>query len=103
MVDDLWIQILVKSIEIPDVGYHPEINGLIPSIKEETMKKPACISERMFKYTAAGLLGAAALALTIISVTLLPVVGLVLVIPVAALAVYVFRLHLNDQCEIDPT
>jgi hypothetical protein len=49
------------------------------------------------------LLVAAALALSIISVTLLPVIGFVLVIPVVALAVYVFRLHLNDQCEIDPT
>ncbi len=67
------------------------------------MKKPACISERMFKYVLGGLLVAAALALSIISVTLLPVIGFVLVIPVLALAVYVFRLHLNDQCEIDPT
>lgn len=67
------------------------------------MRKPACISERMFKYALGGLLVAAALALSIISVTLLPVIGFVLVIPVVALAVYVFRLHLNDQCEIDPT
>ncbi|MEX1297956.1 MAG: hypothetical protein AB1Z38_08995 [Desulfotignum sp.] len=67
------------------------------------MKKPACISERMFKYSLGGLLVAAAVALSVISVTLLPVIGFVLVIPVVALAVYVFRMHLNDQCEIDPT
>jgi len=67
------------------------------------MRKPACMSEKMYKYSLGGLLLAAALALSIISVTLLPVIGFVLVIPVVALAVYVFRLHLNDQCEIDPT
>jgi hypothetical protein len=61
------------------------------------------MSEKMYKYSLGGLLLAAALALSIISVTLLPVIGFVLVIPVVALAVYVFRLHLNDQCEIDPT
>jgi hypothetical protein len=57
----------------------------------------------MFKYSLGGLLVAAAVALSVISVTLLPVIGFVLVIPVVALAVYVFRMHLNDQCEIDPT
>ncbi len=67
------------------------------------MRKPACVSERMMKYGLGAMLVAAALALSVISVTLLPVIGFVLVIPVVALAVYVFRLHLNDQCEIDPT
>lgn len=67
------------------------------------MKRPACVSERMMKYGLGGVLLTAALALSVISVTLLPVIGFVLVIPVVALAIYVFRLHLNDQCEIDPT
>jgi hypothetical protein len=49
------------------------------------------------------ILVAAALAMTVVSFTLLPVIGLVLVVPIVALAVYVFRLHLNDQCEIDPS
>jgi hypothetical protein len=47
------------------------------------------------------ILVAAALAMTVVSFTLLPVIGLVLVVPIVALAIYVFRLHLNDQCEID--
>lgn len=67
------------------------------------MKLTSCFSEKMMKYALGGLLAAAALALTVISVTLLPVIGFLLVIPVAALAVYVFRLHLNDQCKIDLT
>ena len=44
---------------------------------------------------------AAAAALVIIGVTLMPVFGFMLAIPVTALAIYTFRLHLNDQCEID--
>jgi hypothetical protein len=47
------------------------------------------------------ILVAAALAMTVVSFTLLPVIGLVLVVPIVALAIYVFTLHLNDQCEID--
>lgn len=43
----------------------------------------------------------AAFALIVIGITLLPIFGFILAIPVIALAVYVFRLHLNDQCEID--
>ncbi len=46
---------------------------------------------------------AAAAALVIIDATLLPVSGFILTVPVAALAIYIFRLHLNDQCEIDFT
>jgi len=47
------------------------------------------------------MLVAAALGMTVISITILPIVGFALVIPILILAVYVFRLHLNDQCEID--
>lgn len=65
------------------------------------MKTKSCTSEHFYKFVLGSLLVAAALALTVISVTILPIVGFALVIPVLALAVYVFRLHLNDQCEID--
>jgi hypothetical protein len=44
---------------------------------------------------------AAAAALIVIGLTLMPVFGFMLAIPVTALAIYIFRLHLNDQCEID--
>lgn len=70
-------------------------------MKKKTNTVNTCLSEQLMKYALGGLLLAAALGLTIISITLLPVVGFVLVIPVAILAAYVIRLRLNDQCQID--
>lgn len=67
------------------------------------MKLSSCIPQRLSKFALGMILVAAALAMTIVSFTLLPVIGLVLVVPIVVLAVYVFRLHLNDQCEIDPS
>lgn len=65
------------------------------------MKATGCVPERFSKFMLGSLMLAAALALIVIGVTLLPIFGFVLAIPVIALAVYIFRLHLNDQCEID--
>ena len=65
------------------------------------MKLSSCIPQQISKFTLGMILVAAALAMTVVSFTLLPVIGLVLVVPIVALAIYVFRLHLNDQCEID--
>lgn len=69
--------------------------------KEDSMKSSGCVPQRLSKYLMGSLILAAALALIIIGVTLLPVFGFILAIPVIALAIYIFRLHLNDQCEID--
>ncbi|MCG8618419.1 MAG: hypothetical protein MI802_19550 [Desulfobacterales bacterium] len=60
-----------------------------------------CIPQRISKFTLGIILLGAALGLVVIGVTLLPIIGLVAAVPVAALAVYFFRVHLNDQCEID--
>ncbi|GEM_PF-658820 len=65
------------------------------------MKLSSCLPQKISKFTLGMILVAAALAMTVVSFTLLPVIGLVLVVPIVALAIYVFRLHLNDQCEID--
>jgi len=43
----------------------------------------------------------AAIALAVLGITLLPIIGFVLAVPVLAIAVYFFRVHLNDQCEIE--
>ncbi|MEE4363002.1 MAG: hypothetical protein V2J08_03665 [Desulfotignum sp.] len=67
------------------------------------MKLSSCIPQKISKFALGMILVAAALAMTVVSFTLLPVIGLVLVVPILVLAVYVFRLHLNDQCEIDPS
>jgi len=70
---------------------------------EESMKLSSCLPQKMSKFALGMILVAAALAMTVVSFTLLPVIGLVLVVPIVVLAIYVFRLHLNDQCEIDPS
>jgi hypothetical protein len=59
--------------------------------------------QKISKFALGLVLVAAALVMTIISFTILPVIGMILVVPILALAVYVFKLHLNDQCEIDPS
>ncbi len=64
------------------------------------MKATECVPQKISKLMLGSLLLAAALGLIIIGITLLPIFGFLLAIPVIALAVYVFRLHLNDQCEI---
>jgi len=65
------------------------------------MKTTQCIPQKISKLMIGSIMLAAAAALVVIGVTLLPVFGFVLAIPVTALAIYTFRLHLNDQCEID--
>jgi hypothetical protein len=55
----------------------------------------------MMQYLFVGFLVAAAVAMTIVSLTILPIVGFAVVIPIVILAVYVFRLRLNNQCDID--
>lgn len=65
------------------------------------MKATNCISQKMLQYLFVGFLVAAAVAMTVVSITLLPIVGFAVVIPIVILAVYIFRLRLNDQCDID--
>jgi len=65
------------------------------------MKATQCVPQKISKLMMGSIMLAAAAALIIIGITLLPVFGFVLAIPVTALAIYIFRLHLNDQCEIE--
>ena len=65
------------------------------------MKATQCVPQKISKLMIGSIMLAASAALVVIGVTLLPVFGFVLAIPVTALAIYTFRLHLNDQCEID--
>ena len=65
------------------------------------MKATQCVPQKISKLMMGSIMLAAAVALVVIGVTLLPIVGFVLAVPVIALAIYIFRLHLNDQCEID--
>ena len=65
------------------------------------MKAIQCVPQKISKLIMGSIMLAAAAALVVIGVTLLPVFGFVLAVPVTALAIYIFRLHMNDQCEID--
>lgn len=65
------------------------------------MKATNCFPEKISKFMLGSFLLAAASGLIIIGITLLPVFGFILAVPVIALAIYIFRLHLSDQCEID--
>ncbi|MCF6246128.1 MAG: hypothetical protein L3J69_02080 [Desulfobacula sp.] len=65
------------------------------------MKVTDCVPQKISKLMLGTIMLGAALGLIIIGVTLLPIFGFILAVPVVALAIYIFRLHLNDQCEID--
>jgi len=79
------------------------ISGLLNVLykKEDIMKNTECTPQKISKLMFGSLLLLAGIILIIIGITLLPVFGFVLAIPVIALSIYVFRLHLNEQCEID--
>ncbi|MFA5903285.1 MAG: hypothetical protein WC836_05075 [Desulfobacula sp.] len=65
------------------------------------MKTTKCVPQKISKLVLGSFMLAAAIALIVIGITLLPVFGFILAIPVIALSFYIFNLHLNDQCEID--
>ena len=65
------------------------------------MKTTEYVPQKISKFMLGLIMVGFATALIIIGVTLLPVFGFILALPVIALAIYIFRLHLNDQCEID--
>ncbi len=65
------------------------------------MKNSNCVSQKISKYLLGAVLGIAALGLVIIGVTILPIIGIVMAIPVIVLAVYIVQSRLNRECEID--
>ena len=70
-------------------------------IKEGIMTSNQCIPQQISKFTMGLVLLGAALGLVVIGITLLPIIGFVLAVPVAGLSIYFFRIHINDQCEMD--
>jgi len=59
-----------------------------------------CFFERVSALTIGILLLVGALGFALVSLTVLPVVGLVVAAPLFALSVYFFRVHFNRQCQI---
>lgn len=65
------------------------------------MQSNQCIPQQISKFILGFVFLGAAAGLVVIGLTLLPIFGFILAVPVAALGVYFFRAHLNDQCQID--
>ncbi|MCG8634697.1 MAG: hypothetical protein MI863_12770 [Desulfobacterales bacterium] len=65
------------------------------------MKTMKCVPQRMYKILLALLALISAVVLFILGITLIPVLGILLSLPTFAIAIYIFKLHLNDRCEID--
>ncbi|SLM31367.1 conserved exported hypothetical protein [Desulfamplus magnetovallimortis] len=66
------------------------------------MKANQCVRQKLSKSMLSLLIFLGAVGLIITGFTLLPIVGFILAIPVTALSYYVYKLHLNEQCEIEP-
>lgn len=64
------------------------------------MKLNPCVSQRISKWLLGFLLAGAGFGLLIIGVSLFPVIGVSLAIPVFGMAIFIFSRDLNDQCEI---
>ncbi len=70
-------------------------------MKNTNEKTTDCRSENFSKYILSAVFGVFALGLVVLGLTILPVVGLVLALPVVAVAIVLIRARLNDQCQID--
>ena len=66
------------------------------------MKLSDCVPEKISKAFVGGFLLVAALAFFISGFTVLPLVGFVLSVPLVLLSIYFLRIHVNDQCELEP-
>ena len=66
------------------------------------MRNDHCVIEKTFQFTIGILLLILAVAVGGVLFMFFPVVGVLWILPIVALAIYVFRARLNDQCEIDP-
>ena len=71
------------------------------NITEENMTSFKCAPQRLSLFLLALIVGAGGIGLLIISITLLPIFGYFMLIPVGCLAYYIFTLRLNDKCEIE--
>lgn len=65
------------------------------------MENAHCLYERTSKYAVAAILSVLAAVLFVSGITIFPLFGLILAIPVSYLAFYFFRAHLNKDCEIE--
>ena len=69
--------------------------------KEDIMKTIKCAPQRVSKLIIGFSAFAVSVVLFVLGITLIPVLGIFLSLPTFAMSLYIFRLHLNDQCEIE--
>lgn len=67
------------------------------------MRTIRCVPQHLYKIILGFLVLANAVVLFILGITLLPVLGILLSLPTFAAAYYIFKLDLNDKCEIKVT
>lgn len=65
------------------------------------MKNTNCLSQTISKYALSSVFVVFALGLVVLGVTILPIAGLILAVPVAGVAFILIRSRLNNQCQID--
>ncbi len=64
------------------------------------MQSKACMPERFSKLLLATILLLGGIGFSVIGITVLPVIGLLVAVPMLVLAGYFYRVHLNEQCRI---
>ena len=64
------------------------------------MQSKACTTERFSKLLLATILLLGGIGFSVIGITVLPVIGLLIAVPMLVLAGYFYRVHLNEQCRI---
>lgn len=67
------------------------------------MDSMKCAPQKAYKLILSFLVLASATVLFILGISLLPVIGILLSLPTFAIAVYIYNLHVNDQCDIEMT
>jgi len=60
----------------------------------------SCLFERISAFSIGVLLSVGTLGLIIISLTIIPVFGLILAVPSGLLAAYFFKVHFDRKCQI---
>ncbi|MFZ5571839.1 MAG: hypothetical protein ACOZF0_15670 [Thermodesulfobacteriota bacterium] len=66
------------------------------------MNITSCFPQTISKLFLAILLAIFALGFVVSGFTVLPIIGFVAAIPFIGISIYLFKAHLNKQCEIEP-
>lgn len=71
------------------------------AVGEKRAALDRCLPQRLSKLTIAVILLIFSLGLVVLGLTILPVIGFILAVPVLLFSIFFFRVHLNQRCEIE--